>query len=102
MHQFDLVGHVVADARKRLSLAFAGVVGNERFAVSVAPTGHFLLTPLERIHERERPVWESFDLMESLNRGIADAAAGRVVSLGSLKRYLDLKEDEGGGGPHPD
>ena len=93
MQQFDLVGHVVSDARKMLSLALAGVVGHERFAVSVAPTGQILLTPLERIPERERALWESFDLMESLNRGIADAAAGRIVSLGSFERFLEFEDD---------
>jgi len=48
---------------------------------------------LVSIPRRELIVWEDQLLRESLARGLAEAAAGETVDLGSFAEYLDDAED---------
>jgi len=89
MKEFRQVTEAVVDSRRRLSLGKAGVAENTRYAVSVSDDGDLLLTPLATIPARERIIWDRPDVMASLERGIADAVAGRTVYLGSFAQYLD-------------
>lgn len=75
---FEPVTEVSADDRSRIPFGRVGVHRNERFLVSRNATGEILLTPLASIPRRELLVWENKDLRESLLRGLADVAAGRV------------------------
>ena len=90
---FENVGEAVADERGRLPMGKSGVRKDDRYAVAVNDDGQILLTPLVSIPRRELIVWEDQLLRESLARGLAEAAAGETVDLGSFAEYLDDAED---------
>lgn len=90
---FKNVGEAVADERGRLPMGKSGVRKDDRYAVAVNDDGQILLTPLVSIARRELIVWEDQLLRESLARGLAEAAAGETVDLGSFAEYLDDAED---------
>jgi len=81
---FEPVAEVAADDRARIAFGRAGVHRNDRFLVSTRSTGEILLTPLASIPKRELLVWEDDALRESLLRGLADAAQGRVSQRDDL------------------
>ncbi|MGE0601244.1 MAG: hypothetical protein AB7J35_17175 [Dehalococcoidia bacterium] len=87
MKEFRRVTESVVDSRRRISLGKAGVMSDARYEVSVSDDGDILLTPLATIPARELLIWERPDVMESLDRGIADALAGRTHYLGSFAEY---------------
>ena len=78
---FEPVIEVTADDRARIPFGRVGVHRNERFLVSRHASGEILLTPMASIPRRELLIWENAALRESLVRGLADAAAGRVIEL---------------------
>ncbi len=90
---FKNVREAVADERGRLPMGESGVRKDDRYAVAVNDDGQILLTPLVSIPRRELIVWEDQLLRESLARGLAEAAAGETVDLGSFAEYLDDAED---------
>ena len=90
---FKNVGEAVADERGRLPMGKSGVRKDDRYAVAVNDDGQILLTPLVSIPRRELIVWEDQLLRESLARGLAEAAAGETVDVGSFAEYLDDAED---------
>ncbi|MGI8576626.1 MAG: hypothetical protein ACR2KG_01645 [Nocardioidaceae bacterium] len=85
---FEPVAEVAADDRGRIAFGRAGVHRNDRFLVSISPSGEILLSPLASIPRRELLVWEDQALRESLLRGMADASRGHV------HRRDDLLEDD--------
>jgi hypothetical protein len=88
---FEPVAEVTADDRARIAFGRVGVHRNDRFLVSRRESGEILLTPLASIPKRELLVWENDVLRESLLRGLADVAAGRVEPIDDL---LDDSDDE--------
>ena len=50
--------------------------------------GKIVLEPFMEIPADERWLWENKAALASVMRGIEDARAGRIVSLGSFKKYL--------------
>ena len=78
---FEPVSEVSADGRARIPFGRVGVQRNERFLVSRNASGEILLTPLASIPRRELIIWENQELRESLLRGLADVAAGRVREM---------------------
>jgi hypothetical protein len=92
MKQFHRVAEAVVDSRRRVSLGKAGVHEETRYEVSVSDDGDILLTPLATIPAREMLIWERPDVMASLDRGIADAVAGRVTRR-SFLHALDTSDD---------
>lgn len=88
MKTFRPVTEAVVDSRRRISLGKAGVAQDTRYEVSISDDGDILLTPLATIPARERYIWENPEVMASIDRGIADIEAGRVVHLGSFAKYL--------------
>lgn len=50
--------------------------------------GKIILEPFMEVPADERWLWENKKALESVMKGIADAKAGRIVSLGSFKKYL--------------
>ena len=50
--------------------------------------GKIVLEPFVEIPAEERWLWENKEALESVRKGIEDARAGRLVSLGSFKKYL--------------
>ena len=49
--------------------------------------GKIVLEPFIEIPAEERWLWENKDALESVMKGIEDARAGRLVSLGSFAKY---------------
>jgi len=92
MKEFRPVTETVVDSRRRISLGKAGVIEDTRYAVSVSDDGDILLTPLATIPAREMIIWERPDVMEALDRGIADALAGRTHYLGSFAKYASEED----------
>lgn len=88
---FTSLGEAVADERGRLPMGKSGVRKDDRYAVAVNADGQILLTPLVSIPRRELIVWENQLLRESLARGLAEAAAGETISLGSFTDELDTE-----------
>lgn len=91
---FRDVGEAMADERGRLPMAKSGVRKNDRYQVAVNEDGQILLTPLVSIPRRELLVWENETLRESLARGLAEAAAGQTVDLGSFAEFVQDDSDE--------
>jgi hypothetical protein len=87
---FEPVAEVTADDRARIAFGRIGVRRNDRFLVSRRASGELLLTPMASIPQRELLVWENESVRNSLLRGLADAAAGRVSRRDD---YLDGDDD---------
>jgi hypothetical protein len=49
--------------------------------------GKIILEPFVEIPAEERWLWENKEALASVMRGIEDAREGRLVSLGSFKKY---------------
>lgn len=75
------------DAKGRIALgAFAKGVSS--FRIHKEENGRLVLEPYAEIPLRERWIYENPEVLASIDRGLADAQAGRVVSRGSFKKYL--------------
>ena len=92
MKSFKHVAEIVVDSRRRVSLGKVGVAEDSRYEVSVSEDGDILLTPVVSIPARERIIWERPEIMASLDRGIAEVEAGRVVRR-SYTHLLDLGDE---------
>ncbi len=89
---FEPITEVSADGRGRIAVGRA-LTGHEseRFAVARNAEGQILLTPLASIPRRELLIWEDEQTRASLQRGMLDAAEGRVRRRDD---FLDAAEDE--------
>jgi predicted transcriptional regulator len=75
------------DAKGRIALgALAKNVSS--FRVHIEADGKLVLEPFAEVPMRERWIYENPEISASIDRGIAEAKAGRVVSRGSFKKYL--------------
>jgi hypothetical protein len=81
---FEPMIEVTADDRAPIPFGRVGGHRNERFLVSRNAAGEILLTPMASIPRRELMIWEDASVRESLQRGLADVAHGRVGSLDDL------------------
>ena len=75
------------DAKGRVTLG-ALAKGVSSYRISAEADGRLILEPYVEIPARERWVYDNPQVLASLERGIADAAAGRVKSRGSFSKYL--------------
>ena len=75
------------DSKGRVTLG-ALAKGVSSFRVREEADGRLILEPYVEIPARERWVYDNPQVLASLERGIADAAAGRVKSRGSFSKYL--------------
>ena len=75
------------DAKGRITLGKLAD-GVSSYRARLQKDGKIVLEPFVEIPAEERWLWENKGALESVRRGIADAKAGRVVSLGSFKKYL--------------
>lgn len=89
LSDFEPVAEVVADERTRVPVGRAGATRNARYAVSKAPDGSILLTPMASIPARELLVWQDAELRASLFRGLAEAAEGNVRTRPGLLEDID-------------
>lgn len=82
------------DNKKRVSLG-PGVVtqAGVRYRVMKNELGQILLDPVKSVPAYEAWVWENPDRIASIKRGVAEAEAGKVVSI-DLSAYEDDDEEE--------
>ena len=76
------------DAKGRITLGNLAK-GVSSFKLRQQENGNLVLEPYTEIPARERWVYENPKILASLERGIKDAAEGRVVSRGSFAKYLE-------------
>jgi len=81
------VFEVAVDGRRRVTLGPAAT--HQRYRVQVQDDGDIVLTPLVSIPARELDLWNDPDLLASVKRGLAQAAAGDVHDLGDFEQYAD-------------
>ena len=100
---FEPVGHVSLDSRKRIVLtkaleAIGRIVGGEskdlRFTVACNEAGQILLTPEVTLPVHEAWLYKNKEAYQSIMRGIEQAKRGKVRSLGSFANYVDGDVDE--------
>ena len=75
------------DSKGRITLGKLAE-GVSSYRARKQPDGKIILEPFMEIPANERWLWEDKKALESVMKGIADAKAGRLVSLGSFKKYL--------------
>lgn len=85
--RFERIGEVEVDARRRISLGRAGSREHTRYIVEENAEGVIRLIPAKTIPAREALIWEDRRVLESLKRGMEQAAAGQGRSLGSFAKY---------------
>lgn len=89
--KFIPVTQVRPDAKGRVTLSKLAD-GISSFNVSMDDEGRLLLEPMVEIPAREKWLYENKKALASVRRGLADAKARRVKSLGSFSKYA--KEDD--------
>lgn len=81
------------DNKKRISLGSAAATeAGVRYRVLKNELGQILLDPVKSVPAYEAWVWENPDVIASIKRGVAEAEAGKVVSI-DLSAY-EHDEDE--------
>ena len=100
---FEPVGHVSLDNRKRIVLtkaleAIGRILGEEskdlQFTVACNEAGQILLTPEVTVPAHEAWLYKNKEAHQSIIRGIEQAKRGKVRSLGSFAKYADDDGDE--------
>lgn len=83
---------VTADSRGRLTL---GRIGKGRsFQMSLSEEGQIVLDPVKTVPEREAWLWANEQALDSVKRGISEAACGETHSLGSFADFADIEIDD--------
>ena len=84
------------DARNRITLsqalAMLKLLGGRKideFEILVSATGNILLRPRTTIPTRELWLHQNPEAMETLRKGLKDAAEGRVTKVKNLKEFID-------------
>ena len=83
---------VKKDSRGRIALG--ADVTDDLFSVSRNKHGQYLLTPVAQIPAHEAWLWNNEEALESVRRGLQDAAAGRVQTIGSFSEFAELEVDD--------
>jgi hypothetical protein len=74
------------DAKGRITLGKLAE-GVSSYRARRQKDGKIVLEPFIEIPAEERWLYENPEALEAVRQGIADAKAGRLVSLGSFKKY---------------
>jgi hypothetical protein len=74
------------DAKGRITLGKLAD-GVSSYRARRMPDGKIVLEPFVEIPAEERWLWENKEALAAVKKGIADAKAGRLVSLGSFRKY---------------
>ena len=83
---------VSADAQGRVTLG--PIARNKSYSVEQKEDGQIVLTPFLAIPEREAWLCKNPEALAAVQRGLEDAAAGRVSYVGSFAQYADLDIDD--------
>jgi hypothetical protein len=80
------------DAKGRICLGKLAE-GVSSFRVTVDDRQRIVLEPFAEIPAREKWLFDNLGARESVGRGLADAAEGRVADRGSFAQYGDEPDD---------
>ena len=83
----------IAQSDSRGRVALGAVAKDKKYSVSVNAAGDILLTPVVTIPERELWLHRNSEAQAMIDRGIADAEAGRTVTLADL--IAEAQSEEG-------
>ncbi len=67
---------------------------DETYAVEKQSNGDILLRPVIGIHKREAWLFNNSLALESVKRGLADSAAGRIHDLGSFEEFAEDDDED--------
>lgn len=73
-------------------IALGAAKANGHYEVTEAPDGTITAIPVTVIPTRELWLHKNPEALASVERGLADAAAGRVSDGGDFTRYLDEED----------
>jgi hypothetical protein len=90
--KFIPVTQVRPDAKGRVTLSKLAD-GISSYNVSRDEEGRLLLEPMVEIPAREKWLYENKQALASVHRGLSDAKARRVKSLGSFAKFAE-EDDE--------
>ncbi|MBL7555660.1 MAG: hypothetical protein JNM24_07540 [Bdellovibrionaceae bacterium] len=90
--KFKAVTQLRPDSKGRVTLSKLAN-GVSSFNVLQDAEGRLLLEPMVEIPAREKWLFDNPEALASVKRGIADAKAGRVKSLGSFAKFVDEDEE---------
>lgn len=80
------------DSQGRISIGKEYV--NKTYSLERRTNGDIILRPVMMIHEREAWLLANEKARQSVERGIADAEAGRTHDLGSFAEFLNDEDDD--------
>jgi len=87
------LGEAELDSRRRLSLArLADVKAGDRFKVYRLDDGGFRLEPVVSVNKRELRTLRDPKLMQEIDQGLKDAAAGRVYPFDPTEERAELEK----------
>ena len=89
---FQLLREATIEADGTLHLGDNAVA--QRYRILINENGQFLLDPIAPIDDREQWLWANPDAIAMVQAGIAQAAQGKIQSLGSFAQYANLDIDE--------
>ena len=86
---FELVAEILRpDAKQRLSLGRA-TDGHTAFNVYRNQLGQIVLDPVKAVPAYETWLFKNKKALASVKRGLAQAAAGKTLNLGSFAKYAE-------------
>jgi hypothetical protein len=83
---------VTRDARGRVAIGTEEAA--KTYNVSKNAHGQILLTPVVLVPQHEAWLLKNPEAMDSVRRGLADAAAGRVHDMGSFAEFANAEIDD--------
>ena len=92
-HSFQEVTRVKPDSKGRITLGKLAR-GVSSYAVQMDNSGRVLLEPYAEIPAREQWLFKNTTARNRTLRGLADAGAGKIHSLGSFARHASARDDD--------
>lgn len=88
----EYIKTVRLDAKNRISLGELIPEGTTSFRARIQENGEIVLTPMTEMPLRERWLWENKAAMESVRKGLTQAANGETIALAIAVSAMDEGE----------
>jgi hypothetical protein len=83
---------VEPDSRGRFSIG--AIAKSKAYRVQVNEAGQILLDPVVTVPERELWLWQNPEAIASVQRGIEQAATGKLQDRGDFAQYTELEVED--------
>lgn len=83
---------VEPDSRGRFSIG--AIAKSKTYRVQVNDAGQILLDPVVAVPERELWLWQNAEAIASVQRGIDQAAAGKLQEMGDFAQYAEIEVED--------